>query len=438
MNINQLLKQLEQREIKLLVKNERLIIEAPKGVLTPELRNSLTEHKLDIIRLLEQTEINTNSIPAIEPDSSNKYEPFPLTDIQQAYWIGRSGIFDLGSVAINGYIEFEAENLDLSRLGTAWQKLIVRHDMLRTVVLPTGEQQILEKVPTYEISILDLREVENLEAQSILSDIREKLSHQMLPCDRWPLFDIRATYLDEHRMRLHIKIDLLMMDAASIQILFGEWNQLYQNPELSLKPLGVSFRDYVINKQTRQDPESIKQSQNYWFSRLDVLPPAPKLPLVSFPSELKDYRFKRYRARLEPNIWEQLKQRGKNAGLTPSIIFLAAFAEILTVWSKNPRFTINLTVFERLPLHPDINSILGDFTNTNLLAVDNSTLATFTVRAREIQQQLLQDLDHIHISGVEVLRELVRRRKTGLTAVMPIVFTSLLGLNSVNTKDLEF
>ncbi|NJN11976.1 MAG: amino acid adenylation domain-containing protein [Richelia sp. RM1_1_1] len=326
----------------------------------------------------------------------------------------------------------------MSRLGTAWQKLIVRHDMLRTVVLPTGEQQILEKVPTYEISILDLREVENLEAQSILSDIREKLSHQMLPCDRWPLFDIRATYLDEHRMRLHIKIDLLMMDAASIQILFGEWNQLYQNPELSLKPLGVSFRDYVINKQTRQDPESIKQSQNYWFSRLDVLPPAPKLPLVSFPSELKDYRFKRYRARLEPNIWEQLKQRGKNAGLTPSIIFLAAFAEILTVWSKNPRFTINLTVFERLPLHPDINSILGDFTNTNLLAVDNSTLATFTVRAREIQQQLLQDLDHIHISGVEVLRELVRRRKTGLTAVMPIVFTSLLGLNSVNTKDLEF
>ncbi|GAA6615386.1 amino acid adenylation domain-containing protein [Scytonema sp. NUACC26] len=437
MKRNELLKELDRQGIKLSVKNERLIIEAPKGVLTLELRNSLAEHKLDIMRLLGQTEINTTSLPVIEPDPTRRYEPFPLTDIQQAYWIGRSGIFELGDVAISGYIEFETENLDLSRLSVAWRKLIYRHDMLRAVVLPTGEQQILEEVPDYEISTLDLRKIENLEAERVLAAMREKLSHHMLPCDRWPLFDIQATYLDDNRMRLHIKIDLLMMDAASIQILFQEWNQLYQNPEFSFKPLELSFRDYVINKQIRQEPELIKRSRNYWFSRLDTLPPAPELPLVCFPSELKDYRFKRYRARLEHNIWEQLKQRGKNAGLTPSVILLAAFAAILTAWSKNPRFTINLTVFERLPLHPDIDRIIGDFTNINLLAVDNSTLATFTIRARKIQQQLLQDLDHIHISGVEVLRELVRRRKTGLTAVMPIVFTSLLGLNSVNKRDLE-
>ncbi|WP_211178792.1 hypothetical protein, partial [Brasilonema octagenarum] len=71
--------------------------------------------------------------------------------------------------------------------------------------------------------------------------------------------------------------------------------------------------------------------------------------------------FKRRRAKLEPNTWQQLKQRGKKAGLTPSAILLAAFTEVLTVWSKNPRFTINLTVFERLPLHPQVNQIIGDF-----------------------------------------------------------------------------
>ncbi|WP_027845127.1 condensation domain-containing protein [Mastigocoleus testarum] len=362
MNRNELLKELDRQGIKLSTRKEKLIIEAPKGALTPELKNSLAEHKQDIIRLLGQTEINTTSLPVIEPEFTRRYEPFPLTDIQQAYWIGRSGIFDLGDVAINGYIEFESENLDLSRLSAAWRKLVDRHDMLRAIVLPTGEQQILEKVPSYEISTLDLRGVEHLEAERILATMREELSHQMLPCDQWPLFDIRATYLSDRRIRLHFKIDLLMMDAASVQILFQEWNQLYQNPELSLKPLEVSFRDYVINKQTRQDPELVRRSQNYWFNRLDDLPPAPELPLVYFPSDLKDYRFKRYRARIEPNIWEQLKQKGKNVGFTPSAILLTAFAEILKLWSKNPRFTINLTVFERLPLHPEIDRILGDFT----------------------------------------------------------------------------
>ncbi|NET03149.1 MAG: amino acid adenylation domain-containing protein [Symploca sp. SIO2B6] len=437
MNRHQLLSELDQQGVKLSVKNEQLIIEAPKGVLTPELRNSLKEYKPEIIGLLKQTETSTNSVAIIEPDPSRKYEPFPLTDIQQAYWIGRSGIFDLGNVAINGYVEFEVSNLDLSRLSVAWQKLIDRHDMLRAVVLPTGEQKILEKVPPYEISILDLRRLESKEQEVRLLAIREKLSHQILPSDQWPLFDIRATYLNDRHIRLHIKLDLLMVDAASNQILFQEWNQLYHNPDISLKPLGISFRDYIINKQTLQKPELSKRSQDYWFSRLDTLHPAPELPLAYKPSELKKYKFKRYRAWLEPNTWKQLKQRGKNAGLTPSVILLSAFAEVLTRWSKNPQFTINLTVFERLPLHPEIEQVVGDFTNTILLTVDNSTQNTVTVRAQQLQQQLLQDLDHIHLSGVEVLRELARRWKTGLTAVMPIVFTSLLGLNSSDKKDLD-
>ncbi|MEC4812893.1 MAG: amino acid adenylation domain-containing protein [Scytonema sp. PMC 1069.18] len=438
MNRHQLFTELNKRDIKLWVENNKLNIEAPKGALTKELLDSLAEHKPEIIRLLTLTDTNTTSPPVIEPEPSKRYEPFPLTDIQQAYWVGRSGIFELGNVAINGYIEFETSNLDLSRLTHAWQKLIERHDMLRAIALPTGEQQILEKVPPYQISILDLRGLESKEVEAQLKAIREKLSHQVLPLQQWPLFDIRATYLPQERIRLHISMDLLMMDAASARILYQEWNKFYQNLELVLPPLELSFRDYIIHKKALQDPELVKRSQDYWFSRLNTLPPAPELPLAYFPRELKDYRFKRRRAQLEPDTWQQLKQRGKKAGLTPSAILLAAFAEVLTVWSKNPRFTINLTVFERLPLHPQVNQILGDFTNTNLLAVDNSTQDTFTVRALRLQQQLLQDLEHLHISGVQVLRELARRRKTGLTAVMPIVFTSVLGLNSSSEENLAF
>ena len=452
MNRNELLKELDRQGIELSTKKGKLIIAAPKGALTSELKNSLAEHKLDIIRLLGQTENNTTSLPVIEPDTTRRYEPFPLTDIQQAHWLGRSEVFELGNVANHHYLEFEATNLDLSRLSAAWQKLIDRHDMMRAVVLPTGEQKVLEQVPPYEISILDLRGLENVEVEAKLKAIREELSHQMLPPQEWPWFNIRASYLDEQRVRIHINLDLLLADAGSIRILFQEWSQFYHNPEICLPLPQISFRDYVINKQTLQDSELVKRSQDYWFSRLDDLPPAPELPLIYFPSELKDYRFKRYDARLEANIWEQLKQRGKNAGLTPSVVLLAAFVEVLSLWSKNPQFTLNLTVLERLPLHPEIDRVVGDFTNTTLLAVDNSKQAkskqaklnqakfpaTFTSRAQKLQQQLLQDLDHLHVSGVELLRELARRQKTGLTAVMPVVFSSVLGLNSFTKGDLEF
>ncbi len=438
MNRNELLTELDKLGVKLWIENEQLSIQAPKGVLSKELLDSLAEHKIELIRLLKLTNTKTISSPVIAPDFSSRYEPFSLTDIQQAHWLGRNSAFELGDVANHHYLEFEVSNLDLSRLSAAWGKLIKRHDMLRAVLLSTGEQLILAEVPFYEIAILDLRGLQKNEVELHLAGIREKLSHQVLPSHQWPWFNIRATYIDQDCIRIHINMDLLVADAASVRIIFQEWHKFYQNPELLLPPLDLSFRDYVINKNKWQDLELMEKSQNYWFSRLDNLPPAPQLPLACFPNELKTYQFKRYHSQLTPNIWQQLKQRGKNFGLTPSVILLTAFAEILTMWSKHPRFTINLTVLDRLPIHPQINQIVGDFTNINLLAIDNSILDNFMVRAQRIQQQLLSDLENLQISGVEVLRELARRQKTGLTATMPIVFSSVLGLNSFTQGDLEF
>ncbi|HEY7419568.1 MAG TPA: amino acid adenylation domain-containing protein, partial [Ktedonobacteraceae bacterium] len=87
--------------------------------------------------------------------------------------------------------------------------------------------------------------------------------------------------------------------------------------------------------------------------------------------------------------------------------------------------SLNLSIFNRLPLHPQVNNIVGDFTSLIVLAIEHSA-DTFEQRARCIQEQLWSDLDHSIYSGVRVLRELGRRQGNMATGVMPIVFTSLL------------
>ena len=67
-------------------------------------------------------------------DPGARYEPFPLTDVQRAYWLGRSNYFELGNIGCHVYIEFDLSELDRRRMQAAWQKLIDRHDMLRAVV----------------------------------------------------------------------------------------------------------------------------------------------------------------------------------------------------------------------------------------------------------------------------------------------------------------
>jgi acyl carrier protein len=58
----------------------------------------------------------------IVPDEDQRYEPFPLTDVQYAYWIGRTDAFELGNIAAHGYLELDTTEVDVDRLGRAWQR----------------------------------------------------------------------------------------------------------------------------------------------------------------------------------------------------------------------------------------------------------------------------------------------------------------------------
>jgi len=432
MIVVEFLSKLRDLDISVWVEGDRLRYSAPEGALTSELRTELVEHKLEIIAFLREVqETASTSLPVVEPDPDKRYQPFPLTAVQQAYWIGRSGNFELGNVATHGYMEFESIELDLKRFEWAWQQLIERHDMLRVIVRPDGQQQILEQVPPYQIGVLDLRGQAPELVATQLEVVRERMSHQMLPSDQWPLFEICASCLDNHRIRLHISLDVLIGDAWSWQILSRELAQFYDDPEVSLPLLELSFRDYVLAEEALRESELYQRSLEYWRSRLPVLPPPPALPLAREPGSLTNPRFVRREARLKPDVWQRLKARVTRAGLTPSGVLLTAFADVLRVWSRTPHFTVNLTTFNRLPLHPQVNDIVGDFTSLVLLAVDNSGQETFEDRARHLQERLWQDMDHRYVSGVRVLRELARMEGGIQSVAMPIVFTSILPHTSV-------
>ncbi|MDJ0726781.1 MAG: long-chain-fatty-acid--CoA ligase [Prochloraceae cyanobacterium] len=381
---------------------------------------------------IDSVQASLTPLPTIIPDPERRDLPFPLTDIQQAYWLGRNEAFELGNIAAHGYIELESNNVDLEKLNLAWQKLIDRHDMLRAVILPDGQQQILKGVAPYQIQVLDLRKEPEAEIQTRLESIRDRMSHEVLPADRWPLFEIRATRIDEVHTRLHLSFDGLIADAWSMFVLGREWSQLYENPDCLLPRLELSFRDYVLAESKLPDTPQYKRSREYWLDRLDSLPPGPELPLAKNPGSIIEPKFKRRSSIVPAKQWQQIKERANQVNLTPSGVLLNAFAVILGKWSKTQKFTINLTLFNRLLLHPQVNDLVGDFTSLTLLEVDNSVGNTFVERANRLQQQLWEDLDRVYFSAVRVQRELNRRRES--YQIVPVVFTSTLGLDSLGKE----
>ncbi|HJQ03546.1 MAG TPA: amino acid adenylation domain-containing protein [Jatrophihabitans sp.] len=369
------------------------------------------------------------TMPAIPLAPQDRHEPFPLTDIQYAYWIGRTGGLELGEIGCHGYQEWDVAELDLERLEKAVDRLVQRHDMLRAIVTTDGNQRVLAEVDPYPVPVTDLRKLSRADQELRLAELRETFSHEVLPADRWPLFQVRATLIDETTTRIHVSFDLLIFDARSARIFTQELGQLYRDPDLALPDLELSFRDYAVAERAAQrDSPAYRASLEYWRGRLDELPPAPELPYERSLSAVQDPRFARHAGRLAPLAWRALRQGAARAGITPSTLLLAAYAEVLAIWSAGPRFTLNLTLFHRPPLHPQLNDILGDFTSGLLLVVQRSE-ESFTERARRIQAQLWQDLEHRSVSSVTVIRELARRQGgAGPRAAMPVVFSSLVGV----------
>ena len=372
--------------------------------------------------------LEVEALPRIAPDPANKNEPFPLTDVQQAYWIGRNAGFELGGVATHVYTELPVRGVDIECVTRAWQRLIDRHDMLRAIVRDDGQQQILEEVPPFEIPVLDLRGLEREEARTRLAEVRRTMSTQVLPADVWPLFELKASRVGDDAYHIHISFDMLIGDAWSWEILVGEFRHLYRQPEAKFKPIEVSFRDYILAAKEIESGPSFERDLKYWRARLPDFPTAPELPLAMQPAAIGKPEFVRYATYLERPLWKRLKERATAAGLTHSGILLAAFGEVLTAWSKTPRFAINLTLFNRLPLHDQVNALIGDFTSLTLLEVDNREEGGFLDRAQDLQRQLWEDLDHRLVSAVRVLREIARLTQSPARAMMPVVFTSTLNM----------
>jgi amino acid adenylation domain-containing protein len=371
------------------------------------------------------------ALPTLEPDPGARYLPFPLSEVQQAYWLGRSALFDLGGVSSHAYSEIEVEALDVARFERALNRLIDRHDMLRAVILADGRQQVLPQVPFLRLEIEDLRE--SAEPELHLAAVRDRMSHQVLPADRWPLFEIRGSLLPGGVLRLHVSLDALVMDAFSFTLLVRELAILYADPGAALPALGLTYRDYVLAEARLADSDPYRQALGYWDERIPQMPLAPELPLCCDPASLSRPRFTRHSGRLERAAWERLKERAAARGLTPSGLVLAAFAEVLAAWSRSPRFTLNVTLFNRLPLHGEVDRVVGDFTSLVPLAVE-VTAPTFEERARRLQQQLWDDLDHRFVGGIEVMRRLARARRLPPGALLPVVLTSTLTLPSAGAS----
>ncbi|ELO0594093.1 amino acid adenylation domain-containing protein [Salmonella enterica] len=367
---------------------------------------------------------NAVDVQAWQAAPEKRYEPFALTDVQQAYCIGRRPQFTLGGIGCHFYREYTLEDLNHERLEQALNQLIGRHDMLRAVFDDDNQQRVLTEVPWLKIPVL-------AEGPGAFAKLRACCSHQVFDPRQWPLLNLSLAQ-ESGVWRLGVGIDNLVADALSVMIIYDELNELYHHPARGLPPLTATFRDYLHNHNINDG--AYERAWQWWQEIMPTLPPPPNLPIAVDPATLKEVKFTRRQKMLDSAVWQPLLAQCQQHGYTPSALLLAAFSHTLGRWCDNQAFTLNLTLFDRENLHEDIPHLVGDFTSLVLVPWLPEEQEGWHASVKRTQQALWQALDHKEVSGIKVLRELARlNHQPDMT--MPIVFTSALGLNVETSRD---
>ncbi|MGW5792129.1 condensation domain-containing protein [Saccharopolyspora sp. NPDC003752] len=367
------------------------------------------------------------------PDPS---APFPLLPLQQGYFVGQQDGWELSYESAHHYVDIGLTDVDPDEapeaLQDALRRLVQHQPTLRARVLPDGRQRILpaddpDAVPT--VDVIDLRDASEDEANTTVAAIRSQMSTNGPDPAHGPGMTMRLTLLPGDRARLHNAVSLLIIDGWSSNVFYRDLFALVADWNAMLPPLEVDYGDYVTSVATLPDTDAWEADRDWWFDRLDEFPLPPALPLVSDPREVRPELMGTRQTTVDAETWAAFRQQCTAHGVTPSAAMFTAYAIVLARQAGHRRMLLNSLQLNRLPLHPDVHRIVGAFASTMLIPVELAEDATFAELAADNQRRFSESAAHNLISGVEVSRELGRRRGTH-RPVAPIVFQSTLGMDA--------
>lgn len=225
------------------------------------------------------------------PTAQDRDQPFELSSVQQAYWLGRGAGEVLGNVSCHAFLEFRTRDVDPQRLAAAAECVRQRHPMLRARFLD-GRQQILPTPPLSCFDLQDWRTLQVDEAERDWQALRDWRAHECLAVERGQVFLLGLVRMPGGEDRLWLSLDLLAADVESLRLLLAELGVAYLAPERLAEPPALHFADYLAHR-AAQRAEAAARARDYWLERLPRLPDAPALPLACAPESIRQPRTRR-------------------------------------------------------------------------------------------------------------------------------------------------
>ncbi|MBE7174551.1 MAG: amino acid adenylation domain-containing protein, partial [Williamsia sp.] len=315
--------------------------------------------------------------------------------------------------------------LDRPALSQAFQYIINRHEVLRTVILYQQEQpwQHIKDEKGWTLQVTD---------ETLYIDDPQALQHyvRMLvetPFDLSNDYPLRAALIrigrEDHM--LVVTIHHIAADGWSMSVLVKELLEVYtalsEGRAAELPSLKIQYADYAIwQKRNWENGKALASQLQYWKERLQGVS-IMELPTDHRPPAVPSRRGAAVSFETDGQLLEALKLLSHQQGTTLFMTLLAAFAVLLRRYSGETDICVGTPVANRN--RQDTEDLIGFFINTLALRIDLSQDPTFIQLLQQVKATTLEAYEHQEVPFEKVVGMVANERNGTRNPLFQVLFS---------------
>jgi len=409
MSLRERLHQLTHQGLQIEEDDGQLRVRGPKDVLTADVQGFLSEHKSQILEQLRRSSVTV--APSLEPvvPMPRAGDGTPLSFAQSRLWFLHRLDPTTSVYHISGAIELHGV-VDSGALEKALEEIVRRHESLRTV-FPEQDGRPSQQVVPFEPHSLptqDLRDTDAALVEAQVARCKDEVLHAPFDLTKGPLFRVRLLLLNGRQSLLLISMHHIVADGSSVAVFARELGELYRcychDITPSLPELRVQYHDYTLWQQSILSDDRLQSQISYWGERLQSAP-----PLTTFPTDFPRPPSQSYRGtvehfELDDELVKRLRQMGREQGTTLFMTLLAAYAALISKYSRQNDVVLGTPVANRS--REELEPLIGLFANTLALRLDLSGDYTFSQLLEQTRDTLRGALENQDVPFEHLVSEI--------------------------------
>ncbi len=227
MNTDEFVAYVRSLDVKLWLEGDRLRLNAPKGTITPELRDELARRKPAIVDFLQAA--NRSQLTPLPPlRRIAQSESLTLSFPQQRLWLidqlspGNAAYNIVGALCLSG-------QLDLRALEHSFREIVQRHAALRTTFVVEDGQPVqrIAPVSSFQLEVTDVRHLTGAEQEREVQQLVRAEALRPFDLAHDELLRVRLVQRADQEAWLLVVMHHIAADGWSLGVLSHELEVLY-------------------------------------------------------------------------------------------------------------------------------------------------------------------------------------------------------------------